>query len=74
VRHVLRVREPIVDLRGLSVPLALTLEAVALASGSVQSLLQLQSLVGCRPSSGWATASAVAMLYSRCSRCPRSGS
>jgi MFS family permease len=46
VRHVLRVPEPIVDLRGLTVPLALTLGAVALASGSAQSLLQLQSLVG----------------------------
>lgn len=46
LRHVLRVPDPIVDLRRLSVPLALTLGAVALASGSVQSLLQLQSLVG----------------------------
>jgi MFS family permease len=46
VRHVLRVPDPIVDLRRLSVPLALTLGAMALASGSVQSLLQLQSLVG----------------------------
>jgi hypothetical protein len=46
VRHVLRVPDPIVDMRRLSVPLALTLGAVALASGSVQSLLQLQSLVG----------------------------
>ena len=46
VRHVLRVPDPIVELRRLSVPLALTLGAVALASGSVQSLLQLQSLVG----------------------------
>jgi MFS family permease len=45
VRHVLRVSEPIVDLRRLTVPLALTLGAMALASGSVQSLLQLQSLV-----------------------------
>lgn len=46
VRHVLRVPEPIVDLRGLTGPLALTLGAMALASGSAQSLLQLQSLVG----------------------------
>jgi MFS family permease len=45
VRHVLRVPEPIVDLRRLTAPLALTLGAMALASGSVQSLLQLQSLV-----------------------------
>jgi hypothetical protein len=45
VRHVLRVPAPIVDLRGLSVPLALTLGAVALTAGSVQSMLQLKSLV-----------------------------
>jgi MFS family permease len=45
VRHVLRVDEPIVDLRRLTAPLALTLGAMALASGAVQSLLQLQSLV-----------------------------
>jgi MFS family permease len=45
VRHVLRVAEPIVDLRRLTAPMALTLGAMALASGAVQSLLQLQSLV-----------------------------
>jgi MFS family permease len=46
VRHVLRVPEPIVDLRGLSAPLVLMLGAVALAAGSAQSMLQLKSLVG----------------------------
>jgi MFS family permease len=45
VRHVLRVPEPIVDLRGLGGPLALTLGAVALTAGSIQSMLQLKSLV-----------------------------
>jgi MFS family permease len=45
VRHVLRVPEPIVDLRGHSGSLALTLGAVALMAGAVQSMLQLKSLV-----------------------------
>jgi MFS family permease len=45
VRHVLRVPDPIVDLRGHSGSLALTLGAVALTAGAVQSMLQLKSLV-----------------------------
>jgi MFS family permease len=45
VRHVLRVPEPIVDLRGHSGSLVSTLGAVALTAGSVQSMLQLMSLV-----------------------------
>jgi MFS family permease len=45
VRHVQRVPEPIVDLRGHSGSLASTLGAVALTAGSVQSMLQLMSLV-----------------------------
>ncbi|WP_434446673.1 MFS transporter [Lentzea sp. E54] len=46
VRHVLRVAEPIIDLRRISAPLALALGSVALGAGSVQSMLQLKSLVG----------------------------
>jgi MFS family permease len=41
----LRVDEPIVDIRALSKPLALTLLVVVLAAGSFQSMMQLASLI-----------------------------
>jgi MFS family permease len=45
VATALRVDEPIVDIRALSRPLALTLLAVVLAAGSFQSMMQLTSLI-----------------------------
>ncbi|MZE80618.1 MFS transporter [Streptomyces xinghaiensis] len=43
--HILRVKDPIIDLRNIGLPLALALAVVALAGGSTQSMLQLKSLV-----------------------------
>lgn len=41
----LRVDEPIIDIRGLSRPILLTLLALALAAGSFRSMLQLTSII-----------------------------